>query len=235
MITCRVQDVRVRLMFLALIMNPGEHQSFRAGEIIRDGVERLAAGRVLSLGIVKSADGEWIPTADTPQHRLMLQVALFTAEVKYQMTTALAVRFGHGVRSLSARTEYCNSLLLWWFGDRPDETMYFYMSVPDKISMATVVGGQHWPEARFMQLLLQSGHVDLHIKDHAQQAAMSPAPASPAAPAPRPPPPARHGGRALDTVPEGMEVSSTAPSAGARQASAYGSSLPKNSHRSTTR
>eukprot|EP00972_Heterocapsa_arctica_P070956 10483391-Heterocapsa_arctica.AAC.1 len=73
-----------------------------------------------------------------------------------------------------------------------DETL-FYHSIPEKLSM-TNLAGEHWPEVRPMQLLLQSENVDLHIKDHPQQDASAPASAaSPAAPPP-PPPPARHEG-----------------------------------------
>jgi hypothetical protein len=222
-ITCRIQDVRHRLMFMALFMRPGEHQGSRAGDVIRDGVERLASGKIITLGIVKAADGQWLPTADTAKYRNMLQAALFTAEVVYQLTTTLAVRFGHGVRSLTARDEFANSLLVWWYPNCPEETNYYY-SAPHKLSVVAVVG-ERWPEARLMQLLLQPEALDLVIKSQAEHAAREPAadlvpptPTTTATPARHPP-----GPRPLEAIPEGTEVSSTAPSADARNASADGS------------
>ena len=161
MLTCRVQDIRRSLVYLTVplccffnfpdaIESPS-HTANQAQMHVQDFADRLTPSTVITLGQVKTAEGQWVVTPHTAQHRSVYDAAMFIAETVFQLTNVACVRVAKAVRTLTARSEFNNSMLLWWTSDGSRQISFLH-SEASKLAMPTVIG-QDWTEARLVQML----------------------------------------------------------------------------------
>ena len=208
-LTCRVQDIRRSLVYLTVplccffsfpdsIESPS-HSANQAQMYVQAFVDRLTPGTVITLGQVKTAEGQWVVTPQTAQHRAVHDAAMFIAETVFQLTNVACVRVAKAVRVLTARSEFNNSMLLWWSSDGSRQISFLH-SEASKLAMPNVIG-QNWTDARLVQMLClpdEEGWVTARRWSE-------PAPAADAEPVGGEPPESVH--ERLSTIPEGSNES----------------------------
>ena len=208
-LTCRVQDIRRSLVYLTVplccffsfpdsIESPS-HSADQAQMYVQAFVDRLTPGTVITLGQVKTAEGQWVVTPQTAQHRAVHDAAMFIAETVFQLTNVACVRVAKAVRALTARSEFNNSMLLWWSSDGSRQISFLH-SEASKLAMPNVIG-QNWTDARLVQMLClpdEEGWVTARRWSE-------PAPAADAEPVGGEPPESVH--ERLSTIPEGSNES----------------------------
>ena len=160
MITCRVQDLRPTLAFLTEellaffnpdIESPVASRAGQAQQTIQQFVDNLKPGSVLTMGHVRSADGHWHETPATAMHQHAFQAAMYVAEVVFNLSSVAAVRCANGVRSLTAREEFVNSMTLLWQLQGSRQIDFFHS---DSCRLSVVaVSGQDWPGVRLIQYM----------------------------------------------------------------------------------
>ena len=160
-ITCRLQDVRHSLAFLTEELSvffgeedhiaPAGSQASYAQQHAQSFADGLRPGSVITLGHVKTAQGEWVETPQTNEHRAVFQACMFVAEAVFHLTSVVAVRISSAVRTLTQREEYATSLLLWWSGTG-SRNISFLHGDSSKTSFVNLVG-QAWTETRALQFL----------------------------------------------------------------------------------
>ena len=161
MLTCRVQDIRRSLTFLteslhAFFGHPDELHSpspsaNQAQQVVQAFADSLTPGSVITLGFVKTADGQWVTTPHTESHRSVFDAAVFVAETVFQMTHIACIRVARAVKVLTQREEFSSSMLLWWL-EHGSRKISFVHSEAVKLMLPTVIGTQ-WADARMVQLL----------------------------------------------------------------------------------
>ncbi|OLP83040.1 hypothetical protein AK812_SmicGene36245, partial [Symbiodinium microadriaticum] len=160
-LTCRLQDLRHSLslwseelsVFFGAVdhIAPAGSQASNAQSLAQQFVDAMRPGVVLTLGTIKTSEGEWIETPQTQAHRVICQACIYIAETVFHLNHVAAVRLASGVRTLTSRDEFVSVVTLWWTaaGSRQLE---FLHSDSSKLSWVDVLG-QRWKEVRMIQFL----------------------------------------------------------------------------------
>ncbi|CAE7203568.1 RE1 [Symbiodinium sp. CCMP2592] len=160
-LTCRLQDVRHSLTFLSDelsaffgaddLIAPAGSQANHAQQYVQTYTDSLKHGTVLTLGHIRTSAGQWTETPQTEAHREVYRACMFLAETVFQLSGVVAVRLAHAVRTLTAREEYSNTLLLWWSAPG-SRNISFLHSEASRVSTVELLS-QAWSDARLIQFL----------------------------------------------------------------------------------
>ena len=160
-LTCRIQDVRRSLTYLSEQLSAyfgfPKHvvapslSANQAQQLVQAYADSLVPGSVITLGYVHVAGGTWVTTPQTAEHRPVYDAAVYVAETVFNMMHVACVRIAAAVKTLTARPEFCNSMLLWWT-TQSSRQISFLHSESSKLVLPVVIGAG-WSEARMIQLL----------------------------------------------------------------------------------
>ena len=197
-ITCRVQDVRHRLVYLAELEAPLSSHAGKAQAYLQEALENISQGAVFTLGQVPTNNGDFVESAHTPQRRMVLQAALFVGEVIFQLQTVAAIRIAKGVKTLSAKQSYSHSVVIWWL--TPGDRVIRYHETDDIHIQTDHMVGENWQQARIVQFLCVAPSAA--CTQQAWRMPLDDGPTSPTAPSVHTPSNER-----LSTIPEGSHES----------------------------
>ena len=160
-LTCRLQDLRHSLSLwseeLSVFFAAADHiapagsQASNAQSIVQQFVDAMRPGVVLTLGTIKTSDGDWVETPQTQAHCVICQACIYIAETVFHLNNVAAVRLAPGVRTLISREEFVSVVTLWWTS-AGSKQLEFRRSDSSKLSWVDVLG-QGWKEVRMLQFL----------------------------------------------------------------------------------
>eukprot|EP00435_Cladocopium_sp_Y103_P057491 s245_g19.t2 len=163
-LTCRLQDVRRCLAYMADMQAPLSSPAGQAQQVLQEFVDSLKPGITFTFGNVYSAQEGWRLAKPTAAHNMVYQAAVVVAECVFQLQNLAAVRLGVGVRTLPEKKEYTASTLIFWMASNT-KSLEFHCSEETKVSFVGLVG-QSWPQTRFVQFLMVNAEDDFQNALH---------------------------------------------------------------------
>ena len=157
-LTCRIQDVRRCLAFMADMQAPLSSPAGQAQQVLQEFVDGLKVGTVLMLGNVYNVQSGWRLAKSNDVHNMVYQAAVVVAECVFHLQNLAAVRMGVGVRTVPEKKEYTASTLIFWMASN---TKSLEINCSDETRMSFVgLAGQSWPQTRFVQFLMVNAEDD---------------------------------------------------------------------------
>ena len=204
-LTCRLQDIRRCLTYLAEMESPLSSPGGQAQQILQEYVDNTRQGTVLILGQVYDKTAGWRMSKNTHNHNMVYQAAVVVAECVFHLQNLAAVRLGVGVRTLPRKEEYTASTTIFWTA-AGTKSLEFLTSEDTHISFVDMLG-QSWTSVKFVQFLMVNAEDDFQnelqdtLTETTEEAASDRATG-----------PSSHGGISvggpLSTIPEGSNEAS---------------------------
>ena len=204
-LTCRLQDIRRCLTYLAEMESPLSSPGGQAQQIVQEYVDNTRQGTVLILGQVYDKTSGWRISKNTHNHNMVYQAAVIVAECVFHLQNFAAVRLGVGVRTLPRKEEYTASTTIFWT-TAGTKSLEFVTSEDTHISFVDMLG-QGWTSVKFVQFLMVNAEDDYQndLQDALSETAEDVA-------SDRATGPSSHGGISvggpLSTIPEGSNEAS---------------------------
>eukprot|EP00971_Amphidinium_carterae_P349696 6491161-Amphidinium_carterae.1 len=206
-LTCRSQDLRRQLTYIALEAPLEFHDHVKAWLYVEDHINQLPVGHTTTLGSVVD-DDQWVITTATKTHKLVWEaVTVWAARALHCHPTA--ARIANGVRKQASRTEFAGCILHWWLASQSSTKYYLELADTYICLNEPELAGQQWRSTMYVQLLFTLDDQDHHVQESPEAEEVINDEAS-----------------RLSTIPEGSESDGTEPSSLAYLAEQWGLSEP---------
>ena len=163
-ISCRVQDVRRCLAYLAHEMAELRSPNDSAQDLINDAVQRMKEGTVCNMMHVRKDDGTMTESPGLKSHKELYAAAMHVATTVFQLPDVTAVRCGRGIRNLAHYQGCTGSLVVYWL-DAGTKALQFSTHESARISFVDLVG-HRWKDCHFVQYIQTVSQEDWHLRSH---------------------------------------------------------------------
>ena len=138
-LTCRPQDLRLHIAYLAFLAAPTLVNSFtKAMTIIRQAVALLQPGRIVTLGLVKHGKA-WIQSKETAKYNLVWNAAQYLSTALPDVVRMVSAIIGRNAATLPPYSSYPNALLLTWPAREPDRVSLHWIEPKSYFSFNSLI------------------------------------------------------------------------------------------------
>ena len=110
----RYQDTRHTLLIILLAFDGITNNTTHAKHVLLTHMSQMQPGSIQLFGLNPSPEGNLVPTRASSQHKHITQALAFIARNVLQITDAIAVRIGRGIRRFGRYNNATHQCTVWW-------------------------------------------------------------------------------------------------------------------------